>query len=303
VVDINQTVAGLKGSLGLPTQDVNTVAAPSTATGQAPAPQNTTPVQQAQNAQQILASISQPQTEAVAQTEAQRIMAAKDKALEDTKAQIEQLTLSQQSQTEKIGELLEQLKPKQTQQGRIPAPTLPGLPEGFDDLPANEQVATLKESFNNLQSEVANVITKDREGVLNVLGPMGGQLRKYQDQNDKVAVETKYPNFGWDAHKADIDKIRAELPGIQALEAAELIGHRVDPNLLTIPEPSAPVSMGTIPSQQSATGAQQTTADQSSNLADTIKQLQNAIVTERYAGRNASANQLTDALLKAKLGR
>lgn len=300
-MDVNAAVAGLKGKLGLPHQGVNPPAgATPTPASQTPNMPAASPADQIARAQAILSGISDAPTVPTEDATA-AALAAKDKAIADMQTRLENIQAASNAQTEQMAALLEKLSPPKTAP-KIPVPDLPGLPDGYEDLPADEQVKTVVNAFNSLRDSLSTTLTQDREGLFRALGPLGKQVREMQEFRDKQMVEERYPNFDWDAHKPDVDKIRAELPEATALEAAVLVAHRTDPSLLTIPDARAPVTMDTRPSApptQVGTSSQ----DNIDALQSRVSELRNASVSERLAGRSGAANKLFDEMLKAKLSR
>ena len=298
MVDFNQVSAALKQAHGLPTQAVNTE-------GSSAAPSNlgepnATPVQQNKNVAQILQSVG---NEAPTQpSEVERILAAKDKALEASSAQIEQLNNAQQEMYKKLEEFMgsQAQTPANAPEPQI---NLPGLPDNIDDLPAEDQLKTALETVNQLKSSLAEELKNRDQNLKNMLGPLAFQVNEMRQMKDKTQVVEQYPAFEYDKYKPDMDKLRAEVPQITALEAAQIIAAKNDPKMLLPVEADAPVTMPTRPSMEAASGTRgpTTTAEANNKEGEINSQLMDAIVGSHRAGNTSQAHQLTDALLKRKV--
>jgi hypothetical protein len=296
-------VSALKQAEGLPTADVKPITpAPSAVVGARSNQPNDTPVQQQLQAQQIMQDIQSRQSQPVQQTEAERALAAKDKAIADLKAEKENLQLSNQSSLEKIEQLLTQLTtPKAPDQPVIP--DLPGLPDDINDRPADEQLKAVMGAYTDLKNRLGQELSNRDKQIIATFTPLVKEVQVMAAEKDKRQVLDAHPNFDYDKYLPEINQMRAELAGATALEAARLVALKHDDQAaLSRSEPQVPVTEASIPSMQTASGMQPGVQDpRSDDSAQIVGQLRDAIGQANFRGNTAASSQLMEQLLKVKL--
>jgi hypothetical protein len=295
--NVNQGVAGLKASLGLPTQGVNQNA------GNPPVPAAPkpnvppSPAQQQAKANEILANVG---TQQVPADQSANVMAAKDKAIDDLRTQNQQLADAMNKQTEQMAQLLERTAPPATgnQAPQIPVPEMPALPDNIDQLPAEEVLKIVAENQKATQAAVRDFIVEDRKAWLNMVGPLVQGVNESREHKAKQEVEAAYPKFNWDQHRQDVQAKMAEVGNLKPIEAAQLVAMEKDPSLLDQPDVAPPVSMPTVPSAPS-TGAPPQANDQ--EFFQRQHALRDASIQQRQQGNSTTANSLFDQWLAGKV--
>ena len=296
--DVNDLAVALKKAEGLPTSDVNIGTAPSVA--QSVNQPNQTVVQQNANVATILQDAQAKASAAAApqESEMDRILAMKDKAIEDLKSQNSQLNLAQKSQLDKIEGFLT----KGAEKPQEPAPIdLPGLPENVDDLPAELQLKAMQDTIAAMKTATTTELKTRDENLRKMLGPLANEVNQMRQIKDRNQVMDQFPNFDYDANINDINALRTEVPAMTAIEAASVVGSRVDVNMLLPSEAAVPEVMGSRPSMEAASGTRGSSAPQEDKV-DIADQLKGMIVSSHQSGNTAQAAKLTEALLKQKLG-
>lgn len=305
--NISSAVASLKAKEGLPHTDVNRITVSSTVTGANNPAQNvqSTPDQKLQTAREVLAEVTgqqaQQQPEPVKDDRIAEILAAKDAAIEDAKTRAEQFQKSSESLQGKLTELIEKMGAKPEPQGQK-EPALPGLPEGIDSLPAEQQLRALQEAYKNSISAVEQRFNARDQAIRGLLGPVLNEVRETAAYKDRMSVRETFPLFDYDKYTPNIEKLKKELPGLKTLEACALIAAREDPNMLRKPEKQAPSVEGSLPSMRAATDRQTVnTSTPEKDRTDIIRDLGNAIVGAHQKGNRNQANRLVDQLLRLKV--
>jgi hypothetical protein len=206
----------------------------------------------------------------------------------------------QTNQAQKVEELLNRLNTS-TEEKPPEGPTLPDLPANFDELPVDEQLRVQKEAFSSLRSELQNQLKQRDDDLKRAIAPMASEVSKMVQVRDEESVKEAFPNFDWEKNKPAIDQYRAEMGWrATAVEAAAVVGARIDPSMLVKPEAQAPHVEASRPSVQSVSGAP-VSAEPQSDRKSVENQLAQAIVQSHATGNTARAGQLSAALLKSKL--
>ena len=293
-------VAALKGQAGLPTGVKLEAASPAVPSTPIVEPVGT-PAQQEAQAAELVARIRQG-APAVTQSPAEAILAAKDAAIKDQGERIEKLTQMSQNTTDKVEQLLNQLSAP-TEANKPQELNLPGLPEGIEDLPAEEQLRIQSETINSLRSEVKNVLQERDDGLKKLLSPLAKEVGQMKQERDKKSVQDTFPNFDYDSNLEAMLQYQAETGWTSTMaEAASVVGGRTDPKSLLPNEASIPHVESSRPSASMAAGVPG--ADPINAPADPAtvsRQIRDAIVVAQQSGNNLRAQELQQEYLKNKL--
>jgi len=294
---IANVIAAAKQAEGLPTQGVNSeMDSPPTSDAIQPGMSQQDQLSSVSKILQDIQSRSAPPQDS-GESEIMRALAAKDKAIADLKAQNEHLNASQMSLNEKIEGILAST----TSKPQEPAPiNIPGLPSNINTMSADEQLAIMRETLVSTQAEVAKQLKERDEQFKKLFGPLASEVGQMKEIKDRNQVLQKYPKFDYEANKKNIDKLRAELPGITALEAATIIGAQTDPRVLLSDEPEAPPVMSTRPSM-SAASLQSRNVQTGPDDGEILNTLRHNIRYAQAQGNTTQANSLIEAALKKKL--
>lgn len=300
--NMNSAAAKLKGQLGLPHGDVNQpAAASSTAPSAITTPRQPTQAEQIAEAQSQVAQVQAAQP---AQTPDQSALEAKDQAISTLTERTQQLEAAMNSQTQKVSELLEKLSAGQQQANDNSQQQLqlPSLPDNINDLSVEEQMHALQNTLKETQDALTSTISERDNQLRQLLGPMGHELGKVVASNDKASVLDKYPNFRYEEYKEDVQRLRAQMPGMTAIEAAELVAVRKDRDMLNVND-DVPHTEAVIPSAQAASGRPGVSSQPTDDARESQeKQLKGLIIDAQFQGQTTQANNLIDHLLRSKLG-
>jgi len=296
VSDIGSVVASLKQSAGLPTQGVNQG-------GDSPVPSNArqSVAQQNENVATILKAANDKmaaQANEGGQSELEKALEAKDKAISDLRAQNEQLNQANLAKLDGIEALLRQ----STEQPKGEDPiNIPGLSDEIDNLPADLQIAKLKEAVSNIRDSVVSELRSRDENIKRVFGPLASEVSQLKQIKDRNMVTERFPHFDYPKYEGEIAQLRAELPAMSALEAASVVAAKHDPKMLLSDEPTAPVVMEQRPSMDAASGHRTGNSQPQESEEDISALLKDAIVKSRNSGNTSQANRLLEELLKRKV--
>lgn len=303
--DISSAVSNLKTSLGLPTAGVKQQVMASPPITGANRPTINNPASQIDQARAILDGItSQSASAPPVESEQARAIEAKDRALQEEKQRSEQLNAALQSQTEQITKLVEQLSADRApSRNAPPEPPLPGLPENLTGLPVEEQLKTMMESYTKLQSELQSRLNNHNESLKKFLSPLGNRMRELSEWQEAKQIAETYPKFRLDEFKQKMGQYRAEMPGMTALEAAELVAAKNDPSMLMPDDAVAPVVEASRAPIHTASGNAGIQNPQSDQYASAIAQLNAVARAAHGSGQSVLAGNAIDQILKLKLGR
>jgi len=301
---LDSAVVNLKRSLGLPTTpDVKPVAASSAPQRTTQAPQERlTPAQQGTAASNTVAALEKPEAPGASEpSETDKIMAMKDKAIEDLRTRNEASMKAQEELNNKLSAILSAMTPK-AQEQQQDMDKLPDVPEIPDGVSAEEAIRLLRESQATMQAKVAETLKKRDEQLKQVVGPLLNEVRQTAQYRDKKELLERYPNFEYEKFKPAMDKLRYELKGLSEVEAARLVAtqeNRLD--MLGVPEVTSPhseparSSMGTAGSQPRAPEPPKV------DEADVDRRYMGAILDAQASGNRVAANQMIQKLIGRKV--
>lgn len=294
MVDMNRVAQGLKGQMGLDTGVNTPEASPATVNAQQNQPADT-PAQQQANTQQVLSDLKNPPQQQA--SEQDQILAKKDQAISDQRAQIEGLQNNVSALTEKMGQMLEALAPAQGQKQQQPEVKLPDIPSDINERPAEEQINILTDAYSKVTKLVDDRFTALDDRDKKLLGPMAHEVMELKKVRAEESAKALYPNFDLDRHREDFHK-KLFTTGLSPTEVARLVA---DPSEL-VPEPESDPSQEVLPSVQATTGqAPQGQTNDAADRAQYVNNLHGAILKSHQQGNTMQAKGLVDELLKTKL--
>lgn len=223
-----EAVAGLRSRFGLSTGDAAPVAAQ---------PQGTVPS-------------APPPAQAPPQPDAP----APGQEMEQMRQDLAKSQAANEALLEHVAKLVEATKPPPAPPAPPDIPEEP-RPKDFDERTAADQMVWIAGQAAKREAALAahQAITGAHESFKETMQPLLSQAAQAFEVTDAIRIRSEFPQYPWAKYKAAIDAKRAEIPHLNATEAAVLVAReRGDMAALQPPTQAPPVSTPGTPSTQAA---------------------------------------------------